>query len=132
MQLTSTLASLLLAAVTTGVQALPGSPVEERQAVGTIHVRYWSDNGCGATPGSVVVGEDIWVQDPVGRCIDINVGRDFGSTQIVTNLATHTARAYRLDNCAETGPNANYFDVINAPNQPRCFHQQDVESVKFL
>lgn len=90
MQFTSSLVSLLLAAVTTGVQALPGSPVDQRQETARIFVRYWSDSACGATPGSFLVEDDVWIQDPVGRCIDVNVWREFGSTEIVTNLATHT------------------------------------------
>lgn len=89
MQFTASLVSLLLAAVTTGVQALPGSPVEQRQETARIHVKYWSDSSCGAS-GGTWVEDDVWIQDPVGRCIDVNVWRDFGSTEIVTNLATHT------------------------------------------
>lgn len=42
------------------------------------------------------------------------------------------ARAYRLDGCAETGENANYFDVPAGSTVPRCYAQQRVDSVKFL
>lgn len=88
MQFTSSLVSLLLAAVTTGVQALPGSPVEQRQETPRIYAKFWADSSCGAD-GGIWVEDTVWIQDPVGTCIDVSVWRDFGSVEIVDNLATH-------------------------------------------
>lgn len=88
MQLTSSLVSLLLAAATTGVQALPSAPVEQRQETPRIYAKFWADSSCGAD-GGIWVEDTVWFQDPVGTCIDVSVWRDFGSTEIVTNTATH-------------------------------------------
>lgn len=88
MQFTSSLVSLLLAAATTGVQALPSSPVEQRQETPRIYAKFWADSSCGAD-GGIWVDDTVWLQDPVGTCIDVSVWRDFGSVEIVTNLATH-------------------------------------------
>lgn len=85
MQFTSSLVSLLLAAATTGVQ---GSPVEQRQETPRIYAKFWADSSCGAD-GGIWVDDTVWLQDPVGTCIDVNVWRDFGSVEIVDNFATH-------------------------------------------
>lgn len=92
MQLTSSLVSLLLAAATTGVQALPGSSVEQRQDAPRIYAKFWSDTACGADGGDWVE-DTVWLQEPVGQCLDNNVWTIFGSTEIVTNLATHDRMA---------------------------------------
>lgn len=88
MQFTSSFVSLLLAAATTGVQALPSSPIEQRQEAPRLYVKFWSDTSCGAD-GGFWVEDTVWLQEPVGTCIDVEVWRDFGSTEIVTNTATH-------------------------------------------
>lgn len=85
MQFTSSVVSLLLAAATTDVQ---GSPVEQRQETPRIYAKYWADSSCGAD-GGIWVDDTVWLQDPVGTCIDVNVWRDFGSVEIVDNFATH-------------------------------------------
>lgn len=85
MQFTSGLVSLLLAAATTSVQ---GSPVEQRQETPRIYAKYWADSSCGAD-GGIWVDDTVWLQDPVGTCIDVNVWSDFGSVEIVDNFATH-------------------------------------------
>ncbi|KKY39835.1 hypothetical protein UCDDA912_g00150 [Diaporthe ampelina] len=131
MQFTSSFVSLLLAAATTGVQALPSSPIEQRQEAPRLYVKFWSDTSCGAD-GGFWVEDTVWLQEPVGTCIDVEVWRDFGSTEIVTNTATHDLHAYSLDNCNGTGPNANYYDVpAGSTTDPHCYSQH-VESVKFI
>ncbi|KAI3394843.1 hypothetical protein diail_2180 [Diaporthe ilicicola] len=126
MQFTSSLVSLLLAAATTGVQALPGSPVEQRQdGAPRIYAKFWSDTACGADGGEWVE-DTVWLQDPVGQCIDVNVWTIFGSTEMVTNSATHDLRAYNRDNCDESG---NHYDV--PAGETGCWAQY-VDSVKFL
>lgn len=94
MQFTSSLVSVLLAAATTGVQALPGSPVEQRQETPRLFVKFWADSSCGAD-GGIWVDDTVWFQDPVGTCIDVSVWRDFDSVEIITNTATHDRTSYR-------------------------------------
>lgn len=93
MQFTSSIVSLLLAAVTTGVQALPGSPIEQRQETPRLFVKFWADSSCGAD-GGIWVEDTVWFQDPVGTCIDVSVWRDFSSVEIITNTATHDRTSY--------------------------------------
>ncbi|KAL1852887.1 hypothetical protein Daus18300_011969 [Diaporthe australafricana] len=125
MQFTSSLVSLILAAATIGVQALPGSSIEQRQETPRIYAKFWSDTACGADGGDWVE-DTVWLQEPVDQCLDNNVWTIFGSTEIVDNFATHDLRAYSLDKCDEGG---NHYDV--PAGETGCW-AQGVESVKFL
>ncbi|KAJ0116713.1 hypothetical protein N8I77_003012 [Diaporthe amygdali] len=126
MQFTSSLVSLLLAAVTTGVQAIPGSPVEQRQEAPRIYAKFWNDTACGAD-GGAWVEDTVWLQEPLdGSCIDVEVWTTFASTEIVFNSATHDLRAYSLDKCDESG---NHYDV--PAGKTGCW-AQFVDSVKYL
>jgi hypothetical protein len=95
MQFTTGLVSLLLAAATTGVQALPGSPVEQRQEAPRVFAKFWADTSCGAD-GGIWVEDTVWLQEaqPLGTCIDVNVwDPTFNSTEITFNNADHICKS---------------------------------------
>ncbi|KAI0134046.1 hypothetical protein BJ170DRAFT_678961 [Xylariales sp. AK1849] len=121
MQFTTSIVSLLLAAAAS-VQAAPGTTLGARQETPRIYAKFFSDSGCDGT----WVEDTVWLQDPAGTCIDVNIPEAFNSTLIQDNYATRTLRAYASDNCNESG---NHFDV--APGQTGCFAQH-IESVKFI
>lgn len=98
MQFTTGLVSFLLAAATTGVQALPSSPVEQRQEARRIFASFWADTACG-DDGGRLVEDTVWLQDaqPLGTCIDVNVwDPTFNSTRVSFNNADHTRESSTL------------------------------------
>lgn len=149
MQFTTSLVSLLLAAVTTGVQA---SPVEQRQEAPRIYAKFWADTACGAD-GGAWIEDTVWLQEaqPLGTCIDVNIwDPTFNSTGVEFNNAGHmreyivlsyilhdlladldpfSVRVYSQNGCQETGATARFFDV--RAEELNCWAQR-VESVKFL
>ncbi|KAF2868770.1 hypothetical protein BDV95DRAFT_609678 [Massariosphaeria phaeospora] len=121
MQFTTVLASLVLAA--TSVHALPGSPVQERQATPTIYARFYPDTGCNGQ----------WVDDTVyvestgtNACVNNTITASIKSTFFSGNIATRTLRVYSQPGCPATG---NYFDLPAGTNN--CY-AQTVGSARFL
>ncbi|KAM0808908.1 hypothetical protein AB5N19_09251 [Seiridium cardinale] len=119
MQFTTSLLTLLAAAAAS-VQAAPS---EKRQETPRIYAKFFSDNGCLGT----WVEDTVWLQEPAGTCIDVNIPFAYNSTLIADNLATRTLRVYSADGCNEN--TGNYFDV--APGVEQCY-KQGIQSVKFL
>jgi hypothetical protein len=81
MQFTTSFLSLLAAAAS--VQALPN---EKRQDERRVYAKFYSDNACLGT----WVEDTVWVQEPAGVCIDVNIPFAYNSTLIADNLATRT------------------------------------------
>ncbi|POS75624.1 hypothetical protein DHEL01_v205983 [Diaporthe helianthi] len=128
MQFTTSLVSLILAAVTIGVQ---GSPIEQRQEARRIYAKFWADTTCGAD-GGAWIEDTVWLQDaqPLGTCIDVSIwDPTFNSTGVEFNNADQLLRVYSQKGCQETGANALFFDVHAV--ELNCWAQR-VESVKFL
>jgi hypothetical protein len=95
MQFTPSLVSLLLAAASTGVQALPGSSNEQRQEAPRIYAKFWADTSCGSS-GGAWVEDTVWQQDaqPLGTCIDVSIWNPtINSTSIEFNNAKHTRKS---------------------------------------
>ncbi|KAH8201003.1 hypothetical protein TruAng_004862 [Truncatella angustata] len=109
----------LFAAAAASVQALPS---EKRQDAARIYARFYSGSGCDGT----WVEDTVWLQEPAGTCLDVNIPFGYNSTLFADNLATRTLRVYNTDNCNESG---NFYDVP-AGNE-NCYAQH-IESVKFL
>ncbi|ETS80997.1 hypothetical protein PFICI_05999 [Pestalotiopsis fici W106-1] len=118
MQFTRSLLSLLAAGAS--VRALPN---DKRQETPRIYAKFFDDNACQGT----WVEDTVWLQEPAGTCIEVNIPFAFNSTLIADNLATRTLRVYSASGCDENA--SNYYDV--APTIEQCYAQA-VKSVKFL
>jgi hypothetical protein len=84
MQLTSIVA-LVTAIAAVGVQALPSSPMEERQA--TIgYIRFYAGTGC----------EEPWLEDTVfvqgDKCLSNTYTAPYGSFNVQDNSFTRTSK----------------------------------------
>jgi hypothetical protein len=87
MQFTTGLVSFF--ALAGSVHAAPSQAVEERQDAARIYAKFFSDNGCLGT----WVEDTVWLQDPAGTCIDVNIPFAYNSTLIADNLATRTCKS---------------------------------------
>ncbi|KAI1342901.1 hypothetical protein F5Y15DRAFT_412574 [Xylariaceae sp. FL0016] len=121
MHFTSSLAAAFLAAAT--AHALPGASLEARQETPRIYAKFFSDSRCEGD----WVEDTVWLQEPAGTCIDVNIPFAYNSTLISQNYATLTLRAYSVDGCQEN--EGNHFDV--GAGSLGCYAQH-IESVKFL
>ncbi|RYP60661.1 hypothetical protein DL769_008021 [Monosporascus sp. CRB-8-3] len=112
MQFTTSLISLLPAA--SSAQALPGSSVEARQEPRIVHAEYYDRTDCGGT----FLGEQVFVEDQVRTCIDINIPCDgrLHMDHLQQRLASPIA-------------GSNFFTV--PPGGTGFFGDQDVEAAQF-
>ncbi|KAF2111076.1 hypothetical protein BDV96DRAFT_690501 [Lophiotrema nucula] len=118
MQFTTTLAALFIASAA----ALPGTPVQERQATPTAYLRFFNGGGC----------QGNWVEDFVfpqntNDCIPVDFTTPYGSFN-VTSTTTRQLRLYNSVNCDESG---QYITLPAGPSANGCYSQQ-VKSGKFL
>ncbi|KAF2800968.1 hypothetical protein K505DRAFT_412592 [Melanomma pulvis-pyrius CBS 109.77] len=119
MQFSTTLVSLVIAALS--VQAMPATPVQERQSTPTIYARFYPDGGCHGD----WVDDTVFVQSTTATtCVNNGLTSPYNSTFFSGNTATRTLRVFSASGC--TG---NYFDVL--PGVNNCFAQH-VGSSRFL
>lgn len=67
--------------------AIPGTPVQERQATPTVYARFFNNGGC----------QEPWVEDTVfaqntNDCISLGITTPFGSTNFTGNTLTRTRK----------------------------------------
>lgn len=87
MQFSTTLVSLVLAALS--VQAMPATPVQERQATPTIYARFYPDGGCHGD----WVDDTVFVQSATATtCVNNGLTSPYNSTFFSGNTATRTRK----------------------------------------
>ena len=87
MQFSTAFISLVLAAMT--AQAMPATPVQERQATPTIYARFYPDGGCHGD----WVDDTVFVQSSTaGNCVNNGLTAAYGSIFLSGNTATRTRK----------------------------------------
>ncbi|RYP80091.1 hypothetical protein DL770_006374 [Monosporascus sp. CRB-9-2] len=99
MKFTTSLISLLLAA--SSAQAIPGSSVEARQERRVVHAEFYQGD-CGS---SRFLGEQDFVQNEGGACIDVNIPETISCTLITSNNATRSLFFFNTERCNIEGSN---------------------------
>lgn len=78
----STFASFLAATVV-AVHAIPGTPVQERQATPTVYVQFFPDGGC----HGAWVDDTVFAQNQVG-CVNVGITNPYQSANFTGNTLT--------------------------------------------
>lgn len=139
MHFTTPLLALLAATAT----ALPGTPIQERQATPTAYLRFWNPPTGGNTCGAPLAEDFVATQD-MTMCDNLGITNPYKAENITGNTLTRTCkseretdwsgwmlmiavRLYALKDCDESGP---HFDV--APLTDYTCFTQTVLSAKII
>ncbi|KAF2262972.1 hypothetical protein CC78DRAFT_582012 [Lojkania enalia] len=85
--------------------ALPGTPIEERQAVPSVVIQFYDDNSCN---GKHLGGSIAYQLLGPGVCIPLMPPEGQRSTLFTDNTLTQRLIAYTTSNCGATLPYNNY------------------------
>ncbi|KAF2677052.1 hypothetical protein K458DRAFT_409964 [Lentithecium fluviatile CBS 122367] len=113
----------VLALFATTALALPGSPVQERQATPTAYLQFWNPpasagNTCDRAPQA----DDFVITQDMTSCTEVTITNPYKTANITGNTLTRTARLFELPGCNNAG---THFDV-----SPRTDYNCFVQTIK--